>query len=320
MLLRVIRLPGFAALLLLALGRPARAVVTVTRTLQVDPGRLPAAGPLDLPDGQRITRVEVVSLECAEDGARAPAGITVRIGYQGFQRGRHLAWLELPDGCGVPAGHARHAMELRVRLDLEPSTSAPLPRERVVPDWEDAGGPPRASAERSQGRTHAAEAVGTPADAPRAVPLPRPDAATPFRPTQVPSLLGSPVAYLIIASDALVPAFQPLADWKTASGVPAAVRTLSFIREQYPAAVDDPERVRLFIRDAYSRWGTRWVLLGGDTELIPPRIAHGIIDRRRVLFPNEAQRAPRGGHAARRLPVRERLERGHQRIARDDEI
>ncbi|HEY6195601.1 MAG TPA: C25 family cysteine peptidase [Candidatus Eisenbacteria bacterium] len=253
---------------------PARAVVTVTRTLQVDPDRLPAAGPLDLPDGQRITRVEVVSLECAEDGARAPAGITVRIGYQGFQRGRHLAWLELPDGCGLPAGHARHAMELRVRLDLEPSTSAPLPRERVVPDWEDAGGPPPASAERSQGRTHAAEAVGTPADAPRAVPLPRPDAATPFRPTQVPSLLGSPVAYLIITSDALVPAFQPLADWKTASGVPAAVRTLSFIREQYPAAVDDPERVRLFIRDAYSRWGTRWVLLGGDTELIPPRIAH----------------------------------------------
>src|ERR1051326_109335 len=143
MLLRVIRLPGLAALLLLALVSPARAVVTVTRTLQVDPDRLPAAGPLDLPDGQRITRVEVVSLECAEDGARAPAGITVRIGYQGFQRGRHLAWLQIPDGCGLPAGHARHAMELRGGVRLQPTPTAPPPPQRRGPAPGGAGGAAR---------------------------------------------------------------------------------------------------------------------------------------------------------------------------------
>src|ERR1043166_9244949 len=102
MLLRVIRLPVFTALLVLAFVSTARAGVIVTRSLKVDPDRLPAVGPLDIPDGQRIARVEVVSLECANDGARAPADLVVRIGYVGFQRGRHLAWLELPNGSGLP--------------------------------------------------------------------------------------------------------------------------------------------------------------------------------------------------------------------------
>jgi hypothetical protein len=247
----------------LALVSTARAGVTLTRTLKIDPDHLPAAGPLEIPPDERLAGAEVLSLICAEDGARAPAGVRVGVGYQGFERGRHLAWLGLPDGCGLPVEHARHAVQLQVLLHLEPSPASPILRERMVPDWEDAGGPPRATTAELRASANADQGSHTQTDAP-----------TPFRPTQVPSLLGSPVAYLIVTSDALVPAFQPLADWKTASGVPAAVRTLSFIREQYPAAVDDPERVRLFIRDAYSRWGTRWVLLGGDTELLPPRIAH----------------------------------------------
>ncbi|MCE9628037.1 MAG: hypothetical protein K8R56_08985, partial [Candidatus Eisenbacteria bacterium] len=59
-------------------------------------------------------------------------------------------------------------------------------------------------------------------------------------------------------------------------GVPAVVRTLSFIRQQYPIGADDAERIRLFIRDAYSRWGVKWVLLGGDTEIIPERLAFNV--------------------------------------------
>jgi hypothetical protein len=97
--------------------------------------------------------------------------------------------------------------------------------------------------------------------------------AEPFKPLQIPSVLGSPVEYLIITNDALAPTFQQLADWKTQSGVPAVVRTTSFIRTQYPFGADDAERIRLFIRDAYARWGTKWVLLGGDTEIIPERLA-----------------------------------------------
>src|SRR5262249_33954211 len=46
------------------------------------------------------------------------------------------------------------------------------------------------------------------------------------------------------------------------------------IRQQYVAGVDDAERVRNFIKDAYARWGTKWVLLGGDTDVIPVRYAY----------------------------------------------
>jgi hypothetical protein len=263
-----------AFLVAVALVGTARADVTLTRTIAVDPDRLPAVGPVELPIGERIVRLEVVSIECVEDGARAPAGTAVRVGYQGFERGRHLAWLELPDGSGLPIEHARHPARLRVVLHLEPSSTTPLPRERVVPEWEEAGGPPRAIAANSGQWASSIGGSVPPTEAGRTASSPRAAAPTPFRPTQVPSLLGSPVDYLIVTTDALVPAFQKLADWKTASGVPAAVRTLGFIREQYPAAVDDPERIRNFVRDAYSRWGTRWVLLGGDTEILPPRIAH----------------------------------------------
>ncbi len=274
MRLRVGRHLIAASLLALALVSTARAGTSVTRTLQLDPDRLPVTGGVESPAGQRVARVEPIALECAVDGARAPAGVTVRVGYQGFERGRNVAWLEMPEGRGLPAGHEQHPARLTVRLEFEPSALRPVARERVVPEWEDSGRPTRTIAAGSRSGAPADGLPTAPAEFGRTVSSARGRAAEPFRPTQVPSLLGSPVAYLIVTTDTLVSAFQPLADWKTASGVPAAVRTLSFIREQYPAAVDDPERIRLFIRDAYTRWGTRWVLIGGDTEILPPRYAH----------------------------------------------
>src|SRR5262249_35205545 len=65
--------------------------------------------------------------------------------------------------------------------------------------------------------------------------------------------------------------FQQLADWKTQQGQPAVVRTVEFLNQNYPYGVDLAERIRLFIRDAYTQWGTVWVLLGGDTPVIPVR-------------------------------------------------
>src|SRR5688572_17513924 len=101
MLLRVIRHLVVASVIALALVSIARAGVTLDRTLRVEPDRLPAAGPIELPAGKRAARVSVVSLECAEHGARAPAGVAVQLGYQGFERGRAIAWLELPAGSGL---------------------------------------------------------------------------------------------------------------------------------------------------------------------------------------------------------------------------
>jgi hypothetical protein len=95
-----------------------------------------------------------------------------------------------------------------------------------------------------------------------------------FRPAVAPSLEGSPVEYVIITTGVLAPEFQRLADWKTAKGVPTVVRTIDWIAANYRNGSDLPETIRNFIRDAYEKWGVRWVLLGGDTPEIPPRYGY----------------------------------------------
>jgi hypothetical protein len=95
-----------------------------------------------------------------------------------------------------------------------------------------------------------------------------------FQPSAAPSLEGSPVEYLIITTDELAGAFQRLADWKTAKGVPTVVRTTEWIHANSRRGVDIQETIRFFIRDAYEKWGVTWVLLGGDTPEIPARYCY----------------------------------------------
>lgn len=246
---------------------------------------------IDLPAGMRAVSVEVTDVETgllAHGALVAPAMVVspglgpvertkpdarffstatpqpeelAGLGEQGSLRGRNVAYLRVSPARWNPAtGDLERIARLRVRVTLEAGGEVPVARERIVREWE-TDGLPSGVPTRALGSALAA------ADA-----FPK-DRAGSFRPQQVPSVLGSPVAYLIITNDALAPTFQPLADWKTQCGVPAVVRTTSFIQQQYPSAADDAERIRLFIRDAYSRWGTKWVLLGGDTDIIPTRQA-----------------------------------------------
>ncbi len=254
------------------------------------PGRpdLPLLGePIELPDGVRVVGVEVTSLATAVLSARtrvpaavkalpglgpiirtdpdpafygrsgfAPPSAQAILGYEGWMRGHHVAWLQVNPVRWDPAsGRLERITRMTVRLTLEPYEDPNVVRrERIVPECEDSRPFATPSAEASL------PASGRPAE--------------PFKATQIPSVLGSPVAYVIITSDALAAEFQRLADWKTQSGVPAVVRTLSFIRQQYPFGADDADRIRQFIRDAYSRWSTKWVLLGGDTDVIPFRMIY----------------------------------------------
>ena len=80
--------------------------------------------------------------------------------------------------------------------------------------------------------------------------------------------------YVIITSDALKDAFQPLADWKTKKGVPAEIVTISWIEDNY-LGIDTQEKIRNFIKDAWLNRGTEWVLLGGDTDIVPFRGGYG---------------------------------------------
>ncbi|MCE9626771.1 MAG: hypothetical protein K8R56_02505, partial [Candidatus Eisenbacteria bacterium] len=249
---------------------------------------------VDLPAGMKVTGVEVVSFqsELLRDGVRvAPAPVTrpgagpgertvadarayaatsflpaqlASVGMQGSMRGRNVAYLRIaPTRWNPSTGQLERISQLQLRLTVEDGAAPVVTRERIVREWEDelpSGVPTRALVSMSSNATTGA---GKPQ-------------AEPFKPLQVPSVLGSPVQYVIITNDAMAPTFQQLADWKTQSGVPAVVRTLSFIRQQYPIGADDAERIRLFIRDAYSRWGVKWVLLGGDTDIIPERLAFNV--------------------------------------------
>lgn len=80
------------------------------------------------------------------------------------------------------------------------------------------------------------------------------------------------VHYLIITDDAMVSTFQELADWKTNRAILTEVRRLAWVVSNYDG-YDDQEKIRNCIRDYYANRGTRWVLLGGDTDILPHRIA-----------------------------------------------
>lgn len=105
-----------------------------------------------------------------------------------------------------------------------------------------------------------------------------------FRPTEFPSLEGPPVACVIITDSVdvagasigtdMITEFQRLADWKTKKGVPSIIRTVGWIDENYSGA-DRPEKIRAFVRDASTCWGTDFVLLGGDVDVVPARLLGG---------------------------------------------
>lgn len=72
--------------------------------------------------------------------------------------------------------------------------------------------------------------------------------------------------------------FQKLADWKTKKGVPAKVTTISDMENASSLScigLDAQEKIRNFIKDAYDIWGIEWVLLGGDTDIVPHRGGYG---------------------------------------------
>jgi hypothetical protein len=74
--------------------------------------------------------------------------------------------------------------------------------------------------------------------------------------------------YVIITKNDWVSAFQTLADWKTQKGVPANIVTTENIYTNYSGSTDQA-KIRAFIIDAHSTWGTTFFLLGGDTDTIP---------------------------------------------------
>ena len=85
------------------------------------------------------------------------------------------------------------------------------------------------------------------------------------------------VAYLLIGSAATFDAFQPLLDWKTKKGVPAAAVDVNWIYANY-AGADQQEKIKACIVDYVQNKGTVWVVLAGDNTIVPDRDCYGSVN------------------------------------------
>uniref|UniRef100_A0A7V0Z4R5 T9SS type A sorting domain-containing protein n=1 Tax=candidate division WOR-3 bacterium TaxID=2052148 RepID=A0A7V0Z4R5_UNCW3 len=89
-------------------------------------------------------------------------------------------------------------------------------------------------------------------------------------PSDLPSLLGPPVEFLIITTDPMVSVYENFARYKKLLGFNTVIKTMSWIKHNYQG-VDDAEKLRNFIKDAVEKWGVSIVVLGNDVPDIPTR-------------------------------------------------
>ncbi|HWN80457.1 MAG TPA: C25 family cysteine peptidase, partial [Candidatus Udaeobacter sp.] len=184
---------------------------------------------------------------------------SARVLGESFGRGHRLVAVELAPVRWIPASQSlARASAIRFRLHLAPAADRPLAQTRVVPAWE-ADYAATLAQSLGQPLPEAARAVGAPVRNRLTVTFP-------------PSANGAPVAYVIVTSEAMRAPFESLAIWKTQKGRNAVVVTREWIASQYPNGADPAEQLRFFLKDAYQHWGTLFVLLGGDTEIVPARL------------------------------------------------
>ena len=87
--------------------------------------------------------------------------------------------------------------------------------------------------------------------------------------------------YLIITRDSLRDAFQKLADWKTRKGVPTRVVTIEQIdtipaywQEDFYGQIHTQLGIKRAIKDYYDNYNIKYVLLGGDNDIILAEMCH----------------------------------------------
>ncbi|MHC4351248.1 MAG: C25 family cysteine peptidase [Planctomycetota bacterium] len=84
---------------------------------------------------------------------------------------------------------------------------------------------------------------------------------------------AGPAVYLLITNEELAPAFRPLVERRTDQGFAGRLLTVEYICASYLGA-DKLEQIRNCIIDHYTRYGTQYVALGGDDEIVPVRYCY----------------------------------------------
>lgn len=91
--------------------------------------------------------------------------------------------------------------------------------------------------------------------------------------------LSTPRKMIVITDAIRAPWFTDYVAWRSSLGVSTGVFLTGDIYSEYPG-VDNADKVRNFIIDAYQSWATsatplEYVILGGDDEIVPERGAYG---------------------------------------------
>ena len=215
---------------------------------------IPLAAPLmhalGAPAGDGAPAARLPAPVRAEEGAPGPAILASAIGHaRGQSESEILVRVGWMHGATLEV-----ARSFTLAIDLERDAS-PVVAERIPAA--------RARYARAMGRTGTeTEPLRTWHSAPPAARL------TPTRD-------GGPVEVVIVTNAELAPELERLADFRTRLGHRALVRTVEWIDGEYAAAglVDRAARIRAFLAAARAEWGTLWVLLAGDSDVIPPRYA-----------------------------------------------
>ncbi len=91
---------------------------------------------------------------------------------------------------------------------------------------------------------------------------------TSFKMSNSKDLSDGPFDHVIITSTSYDSYFQPLVEWHTQKGVKDTVITTNWIYANYSGSTDQ-QKIRNFIIDANSTWGTTYFLIGGENGTVP---------------------------------------------------
>lgn len=94
--------------------------------------------------------------------------------------------------------------------------------------------------------------------------------------------------YIIVTNKELEPEFKRLANWKTKKGVPTIIKCVEDITNEYHGT-DLQEKIHAYLKESKDKWGQGlFVLLGGDTNIIPARFYKSSNDEGGALCPSDA--------------------------------
>jgi hypothetical protein len=81
---------------------------------------------------------------------------------------------------------------------------------------------------------------------------------------------GNEVDMIVVTSRGLASSFQPFADWKTKKGYKTLVLGTDSVYARYPGN-DNQAKIRNCVIDYWQNRGLKYLVLGGDAEIIPDR-------------------------------------------------